>query len=315
MRVELPLPPPREWAGFSPAPCALILLSILAWASGPLISAPSLPKCEAPPIFRGTPSQQAGKPAGTALRVVSLNMHGAGDWGVVQRELEASPQLADADVFLLQEVKEDGRELLEEASEAIGFHYLFAPAQEWGLAILSRFPLTSERAELLPQNNLLYQSRCRIALSAIATSDFGILNLFNVHLDVRINASRCVRQVRPVMEAARQAEGLSLIAGDFNTANLLWIRSLVPIPFLGRHTRALGNAMKESGFTTPFRDTGATFDFPPLKLDWIFLKGLHALDQGLVDLDFTDHKALWVVIEKDRAKLDSRQLTGHQARP
>ncbi len=298
MRVQTPQPPPKEGAGFSLVPCALILLSSLAWASGPLSAAPSLPKCEVPPISRGTPSQQAAKQAGTALRVVSLNMHGASDWEVVHSELEASPELAEADVFLLQELKEDGPRLLEEASEAIGFHYLFAPAQDWGLAILSRFPLTSERVELLPQNNLGHRSRCRIALAAIATSDSGTLKLFNVHLDTRINASRRVRQVRPVMEAGRKAEGPSLIAGDFNTANMLWIRSSVPIPFGGRDTRALRNAMKEMGFTTPFRDTGATFDFPPLKLDWIFLKGLRALERGLVDLDFTDHKALWVVIEK-----------------
>ena len=294
-------PPPKECAGLWLVPGALILLLILVWPGGPLVSAAALPKCEAPPVFHGTPSRPAaaGNAAGTSIRVVSLNMHGKSDWEVVQTEVEAIPQLADADVFLLQEVKEDGRKLVEEASEAIGFYYLFSPVADWGLAILSRFPLTSQRAELLPQNNLVYQSRCRISLSAIATSDSGILNLFNVHLDVRINASRSVRQVRPVMEAARQADGPSLIAGDFNTANLLWIQSMVPIPFLGKHTRAVKRAMKEIGFTTPFRDTGATFDFPPLKLDWIFLKGLRALERGLVDLDFTDHKALWVVLEKE----------------
>ena len=294
-------PPPKECAGLWLVPGALILLLILVWPGGPLVSAAALPKCEAPPVFHGTPSRPAaaGNAAGTSIRVVSLNMHGKSDWEVVQTEVEAIPQLADADVFLLQEVKEDGRKLVEEASEATGFYYLFSPVADWGLAILSRFPLTSQRAELLPQNNLVYQSRCRISLSAIATSDSGILNLFNVHLDVRINASRSVRQVRPVMEAARQADGPSLIAGDFNTANLLWIQSMVPIPFLGKHTRAVKRAMKEIGFTTPFRDTGATFDFPPLKLDWIFLKGLRALERGLVDLDFTDHKALWVVLEKE----------------
>ena len=77
------------------------------------------------------------------------------------------------------------------------------------------------------------------------------------------------------MEAARQAEGLSLIAGDFNTANLLWIQSLVPIPFLGRHTRAVGNAMKESGFTTPFfrpaccKNTHRLARWKPSRAQWV----------------------------------------------
>ena len=284
---------------FSLVPCTLILLSTLAWTCPLLISAPSLPECEAPPVSSGgTSQQQANKPAGKALRVVSLNMHGVSDWGVVQGELEASSQLAGADIFLLQEVKEDGRKLLDGASEAMDFHYLFAPNLDWGLAILSRFPLSAERAVQLPQNNLNYKSRCRIALLAIAASDSGPLNLFNVHLDTRINASRRVRQVRPIMEAAQHAEGGSLIAGDFNTANMLWIQSVVPIPFFQSHTRAVRKAMEKIGFTTPFGDTGATFGFPPMKLDWIFVKGLRPLDRGLVELNFTDHKALWIVVEK-----------------
>ena len=105
-------------------------------------------------------------------------------------------------------------------------------------------------------------------------------------------------QLIQISVSQQRIAGPLLIAGDFNTANMLWIQSVVPIPFFQSHTRAVRKAMEKIGFTTPFGNTGATFGFPPMKLDWIFLRGLRSLDRGLVELNFTDHNALWVVVEK-----------------
>ena len=271
--------------------CRLVVaLLCTGCATGLLVSGAVL-DCQTPTVSGGSPSTPGAEPDGSSLRIVSLNLHGAGEWEVVHGELQASSDLEGADIFLLQEVKEDGQELLRTASEALGFHYLFAPS-------LSRFPLSRGRVTLLPRNDLGRKSRCRIALSSVAATDLGPLHLFNLHLDTRINASRRMRQVLPVIEAAERAGGPSVIAGDFNTANLLWVKSTIPLPGFGSHTRALRKAMQESGFSTPFKDTGSTFDFPPLKLDWIFLKELTWASRGLVPLEFTDHKALWVDVDE-----------------
>ena len=293
MRFSHSSSPPRQPAFL----ITVILLYFSGWPGVSLGAESTLTRCKPPQLFRGGSHDSAVTPEAGPLRVMSLNMHGMIDWEVVHAELKTRTEFVDVDIFLLQEVKEAGRKLVEAASAAMDYHYVFASNQNLGLAILSRFALSGEQAQRLPYNNLRHNSRCRIALSAVARTGLGPLNLFNVHLDTRINASRRVRQVRTIMEAAERADGPSLIAGDFNTANLLWIQSIVPIPFLQWHKGAVKKAMKKAGFTTPFESTGATFGFPPLKLDWIYLRGVRSRARGLVPLNFSDHRVLWVILE------------------
>jgi hypothetical protein len=53
------------------------------------------------------------------------------------------------------------------------------------------------------------------------------------------------------------------------------------------------NRFSRSGFSTPFAETGATFKYLALKLDWIFSRGLHPVDWGIEKIDFSDHRAIW----------------------
>lgn len=286
-----------------------ILASALLCAA----DAEPLPKCPIPPLLRGSPDESLGSDGASSdpapLTIVSLNMHSVTAWETVAPAFENTPQLAEADILLLQEFAQDGSDMLRKAARTLNFHYLFAATQDCegpgcrqGLAMFSRYPLDSPQVLLLPQNDLKYNNRCRIALQAEVVSPVGPLTLFNLHLDTRVNAGRRVRQLGPVLEATARNSKPAIVAGDFNTANFLWIQSVIPLPWLQRQRRAVRNAMEEHGFSTPFEKTGATFKRFPLKLDWIFLRGLTASAFGLVDAPFSDHRALWTSFEKRPAR-------------
>lgn len=239
------------------------------------------------------------------LKVVNLNMAGETDWEVVRAGFESVQQAPRADIYLLQEFVKDSAELLKKVSLSLGYHYMFSGTEKCGegclkgVAILSRYPLRDQGVLELPRNNLVYNLRCRIALGATAQTPLGPVRIYSLHLDTRINSGRRVRQLGPVFDEAAEFSGPALIAGDFNTANILYIKSVVPIPFLQFQVRAVRKAMQERGFHTPFLKTPRTFSFPPLRLDFIYMKGLQASERGVAKIEFSDHKALWALLEKD----------------
>ncbi len=299
--------------GKPPAQSGCGVLLLLCLGPAPLWGASaSLPECPALVMREGSPPNPAPPAPHGSLTLVSVNMHNETRSDVFLGGLEGHPPLRQADVYLLQEFVQDGADFLGELSRALGYHYAFGSTQECGdgcdlgLAILSRYPLRDFRVLPLPRNDLQYNQRCRIALAADVVTPSQQWALFNLHLDTRINAGRRVRQLGPILEAARSSSSPAVIAGDFNTADFLWIRSFLPLPWLQLHKRAVRKALESEGFSTPFRKTGPTFNRFPLKLDWIYLKGLRPIRFGLTRLNFTDHKALWATLEEEgRSPADS----------
>ena len=267
--------------------------------------------CAPAELVAGSPSssslaESSPPDASRPLVVVSLNMAGVTDWEEVRAGFESVREAPQADIYLLQEFVKDSSDLLGTASSSLGYHYMFSGTEKCGgdclkgVAILSRYPLLDQGVLELPRNNLRFNLRCRIALGATAETRLGPLRVYSLHLDTRINSGRRVRQIGPVFDQAAEFNGPVLIAGDFNTANVLYILSVVPIPFLQLQGRAVRNAMKARGFQTPFLKTRNTFSFPPAKLDWIYLRGLEATRRGVADIEFSDHRALWALLEKSR---------------
>ncbi|MEE8584078.1 MAG: endonuclease/exonuclease/phosphatase family protein [Acidobacteriota bacterium] len=267
--------------------------------------------CAPAELVAGSPSDSslvdpAPQDGSRPLVVVSLNMAGKTDWEEVRAGFESLQEAPRADIYLLQEFVKDSADLLGTASSSLGYHYMFSGTEKCGdgclkgVAILSRFPLLDQEVLELPRNNLRYNLRCRIALGATAETRLGRVRVYSLHLDTRINSRRRVRQLGPVFDQAAEFSGPVLIAGDFNTANVLYIRSVIPIPFLQLQGRAVCKAMRARGFQTPFLKTRRTFSFPPLKLDWIYLRGLEAAQRGVADIEFSDHRALWALLEKAR---------------
>jgi endonuclease/exonuclease/phosphatase family metal-dependent hydrolase len=253
-----------------------------------------------PPAYRSVTTNGL-RPAQTTITIASLNM--AGDIRIADT-LAVWAQKRQVDVLLLQEVGHrsfDGEEFAAALGDRLGFYVAYAPAdllgetQTQGLAVLSRYPLAEIRSYSLKHHRLRFRSRCRIALAATVTTSDGPVHLVNVHLDTRINSKDRLAQLAPLLQALDDVDDPQIIGGDFNTMNIRWFRTMWPLPFLQRQAAAVRSRLGANGFDTPFGGGPPTFSFLgiPLRLDWLFLKRLTALEWSVDRLRFTDHRGVW----------------------
>ena len=251
---------------------------------------------------------QSGKNTGTStvihenLTVVSLNMAKEGHLDRILEGIRRAVFFEAADVWLLQEA----RPSVSEVANALGMHYIYAPADEFGdgtvsgLAILSRYPFERSDRTVLPRYNLRFNTRCRIALTAAIRRPAGEIRLVNVHLDTRITQRQRLLQVGSVVEKETSSRQPVIVGGDFNTANVGWIWNVFPLPYVQSHTRAVRDMFIGQGFESPLDGAGATFKLLgfPLHLDWIFPKQLKTVASGTEHIDFSDHRAVWVTLKE-----------------
>jgi endonuclease/exonuclease/phosphatase family metal-dependent hydrolase len=236
-----------------------------------------------------------------SITIASLNIAGKPH---IADALAAWVQQRAIDVLLLQEVGptvSDGEAFAREMSARLGFHAAYAPAYSpepytQGLAIMSRYPLSDVRADLLPYHRLRFNWRCRNALTATVTTAAGSMRMVNVHLDTRINSQDRLAQLAPVVEPLNGANGPQVIGGDFNSANIGWFRSMLPMPYGQRQPAAIQTMLNALGFETPFGKTRPTFKLIglPLRLDWLYLKHLKPVMWSVDDLAYSDHRGIWV---------------------
>ncbi len=238
------------------------------------------------------------------MRIVSLNI--AGKHGPEFLEaIRNQPCLRKADVLMLQEVVDNPRDhVANEIASALDLHGEFArafqlnPEYAEGIAILSRYPLVQTVAIRLPVNDLHIGTTPRIALAATIESPIGRMRVVNTHLDDRINDTSERRQLLPIWENAGRFAGPCVIGGDFNTSNVWWGAHLFPVPGLQNQRAMVRHEMAKRGFTTPLGSGAATFHFPGLKLDWIYLRGLSATGSGVTPIRFSDHNSVWVTVRE-----------------
>jgi len=218
------------------------------------------------------------------LTVVSLNMAKEKVHDKILRDLRKTPFFETADIWLFQEAMKT----IPEIARTMGLNYVYAPTEDSGLAILSRYPIGNPERIPLSQHNVIFRSRCRIALSAKIQS----LEVVNVHLDNRIGKQQRLDQASPLLNGERV-----IVGGDFNTANIRWIMHLLPVPG-PNHSGALRDMFVAHGFESPLDQAGSTFKLLhlPLHLDWIFPKDLKAVAAGVEKIDFSDHNAVWVAL-------------------
>ena len=241
---------------------------------------------------------------GQGLSVVTLNIARETDIDDILADFRKNAAVGDADVWLLQEVMHpDGgaKSVAHDLAARIGVYVTSSPAYPGvsgdGLAVLSRYPLSDIHVRRLKTFDLRFRTRSRQALAATVASPFGAVRVYNAHLDTRINAQDRVEQLLPVIEDAAAWTGPRVIGGDFNTSNFRWIRNVMPLPLGHFQGRAVYDAMTQRGFSTPFRNTGATFDHFGFQLDWIYVRDLATRQPAVVKMDFSDHHALVVRVQ------------------
>jgi endonuclease/exonuclease/phosphatase family metal-dependent hydrolase len=245
---------------------------------------------------------------GPGVSVVTLNMARETNVDRILADFHRNPAVQRADIWLLQEVMHPHGgpdSVAHDLAKRLGVYATSSPAYPGvsgdGLAILSRYPLSDVFVRRLPTFDLRFRSRSRQALAATVQLPSGPLRVYNAHLDTRINAQDRVAQIRPVIEDAAAWQGPRLIAGDFNTSNFRWVLNMIPLPMGHFQGRAVYDAMVASGFTTPCRNIGATFDHFGFHLDWIYTRQLETRTPAVVPMRFSDHHALVLKINPSRS--------------
>lgn len=286
-------------------PLAAIVLSIgllLPVASQPLEAAG--PGCAELPLETGSAPPAAN--TSTALNVVTLNTARVEDATHILKDVRGVPAVANADVWLLQEVVKPARapeSVAARLAAALGASYVFAPADvmddgklQSGVATLSRYPLQDARVRRLSHHDLKFNTRCRIGLEVTVMAPTGPVHVVNVHLDTRITSDQRVRQVTPLLDAILDWKGPIVIGGDFNTANVRWMWNVLPIPFGQNQRDALHDAFRARGFDASPDGSRGTLNvlFIELRLDWIFSRGFKPIASGVANVNFSDHEAAWV---------------------
>lgn len=272
------------------------------WVDAGAITGPLMPEV--------SPTPPMPRPVGNQLEIVTWNVHYGKDVSALAQAFRDNPDLAGADVILLQEERSypsEGSSRAARLAAALGMAYAYAPAYgvdggaTHGLAILSPHPLSRVQVMRLPHFGEVIHSRKRIALRADVVAGGATLQVTDVHLDTRLNITDRVAQLHPAVASAAPR---SAVGGDFNTNPYVWAGGLVPATPISAasgfdQAPALDSYMSAMGYDAPTATTGPTWSWTvfSFRFDSIYSRELQPGRFGVVrNLDLSDHDPVWLDI-------------------
>jgi endonuclease/exonuclease/phosphatase family metal-dependent hydrolase len=178
-----------------------------------------------------SPKGVAGKQGGKSLRVMTYNIHhcnppskeasGEIDLEAIVRAIrQEAPDLVALQEVDVNTTRSGAFNQAEEIGRRLGMQAFFAKALdyqggEYGVAILSRFPLSETAVVQLPQG-ADPKSENRVLATARVTLPRGqVIRFGSTHLDVR-NAQTREAQVQQIVSVAGREATPFIVAGDFN---------------------------------------------------------------------------------------------------
>lgn len=246
-------------------------------AVGPVPAGP--PPENGPAATGGAAAPGAVATVGIPVQVVSFNIQYGEEVEGALALIRRTPELAGADLILLQEMDAEGTERLARALE-MGWVYYPAIVREgklFGNAILSRWPLSDDRKLILPHRSWFGDTQ-RIAVAATATIRGETVRVYSVHLATPVNQGRPERedQFRTVLADAERYPRV-ILGGDLNSDSL-------------------GELAVERGYFWPTRDGPRTVWFG--RADHLLYRGLlppWGLRSGTVENvgEVSDHRPVW----------------------
>ena len=252
----------------------------------------------------------APRGSGAQLRVLTYNIH-AGKDAAQQHNLERVAQLireVDADIVLLQEVDRGTERSAREDQIATlarltSLHSAFGKSLdyqsgEYGIALLSRFPLDSVRPiplEVAPtqeRSGASYEPRS--GLHAIARTPDGPVHIVNTHLDPA------------AAPTYRHQEIIGLLAHIART-----VPPDAPL-ILGGDLNARPDTREITALTLVFMDAwqqcgnGPGYSFPAnapdRRIDYVMLRDVACSTARVVEGQASDHRALLVTLGAGRQR-------------
>ena len=255
--------------------CAALLLVSACQTQGNYVT-PEGPRFAAVP----PPHLVRADPADT-IKVVSFNVEFALQVDSALKVLRTDPDLADADVLLLQEMDNPGVRYI---ARELGMWYVYYPStrhfkhsRDFGNAVLSRWPIVADRKIVLPHVARVYKTM-RAATAATILMGSDTLRVYSTHLGTvaNINNSKREEQLETILADAAPFQRV-IIGGDMNHPQV-------------------GQVAAAAGFLWP------TEKGPPTatvgRLDHIFFRGLsipqeNAAGTVLEIRNASDHRPIW----------------------
>lgn len=216
------------------------------------------------------------------LKIVSFNVEFALQVDSALKVLQTDPDVADADIILLQEMDNPGTRYI---ARSLGMWYVYYPAtrhikhgRDFGNAILSRFPIVSDGKIVLPHVARLYRTM-RTATAASIRIGRDTVRVYSAHLGTVANVNS--QQRREQMEAIladAASHNRVIFGGDMNDPRI-------------------GEVAASAGYQWPTRVGPPTATIG--RLDHIFIKGLsipqdNAAGTVLENRASSDHRPVWI---------------------
>ncbi|WP_223741959.1 MULTISPECIES: endonuclease/exonuclease/phosphatase family protein [unclassified Corallococcus] len=232
------------------------------------------------------PVQPTAVEAPSSVTVVTYNLAFAEQVTDAVTSL-SSPPLANADVIAMQEMDAPA---VERIARELGLSYVYYPASvakdgdDFGNAVLSRWPITADQKINLPHDDPYHQQH-RIAVAAtvdIRGTPFQVVSVHGATPIVGLGAR--LEQAETVIHAVEGAAPAQVIAGDFNTSDPGSLTQTVKL-------------FSQWGFQWASEGVGDTVDsvIGGLALDSVFVRGLTPLERGVDPRPSgSDHQPVWV---------------------
>jgi endonuclease/exonuclease/phosphatase family metal-dependent hydrolase len=257
------------------------------------------------------PGVSASPTATRDFRVLVYNVHAGKD----ATGKESVGRIADVvrsldpDVVLFQEVdkgtKRSGNVDQPAAyARLTGYHTAFGRSLdydggEYGIAILSRWPIRGDTAIHLPVDPPQERSggshEPRIAMSARIAAPFGELVLFNTHIDASNEDRWRLQEIRTIQQLAKTVlqrdNPRVLVGGDFNST-----------PESAVQVELRSNGFRDA-WTPCGQGEGLSYptDVPRKRIDYLFLlAGFECTAARVVDADASDHRPVLFTLRPTR---------------
>jgi endonuclease/exonuclease/phosphatase family metal-dependent hydrolase len=209
------------------------------------------------------------------LRVATYNVHGCVGMDGQRSEDRIAQVIASmsADIVGLQEL-DLGRPRSSRADQAaliatrLGWKYHFHPAmrsgeEQYGNAIVSRFPIKLKRADEMPGTPPWYCREQRIAIWMRAETNLGPVHIINSHFGLGRTERRLQAKflIGPTWLGSVAPDEPAILLGDFNS-----VRTSRAHRLIGTHLRDVRTLVRPSGALRTFPTR-----FPSLAVDHIFV--------------------------------------------
>ena len=242
----------------------------------------------------------SGAPSGEDVRVLVYNVHAGKDAAgkeSVKRISEVVKSI-DPDIVLFQEVdkrtkRSGGVDQPAEYAKLTGLHVAFGKSLdydggEYGIAVLSRWPIRRDTAIHLPVDPPQERSggshEPRVAMAVRIDAPFGPLDLFNTHIDASNDDRWRLQEIKTIERIVKEAlagDARILLGGDFN--------STPDSPVQGE--------LRTSGFRDAWPTCGVgeglsyPAEVPRKRIDYLFLpSGFECMSARVVETDASDHR-------------------------